>query len=586
MRELLFGAWLVVMVAWRTGPLAVIFTSGEVVSTALRFLQPIMVALVIDGIVNHSITQALWGVALLVASLAFGGALEALAVGYRVKLISDIGYAFDKEILHSLTRITALDDLEHPRLAKAVAKVKERADTMGFCFNGLMTVVIQAAAPITTICVAVVVDPRLLILAVAGIPSILVASRVAARQAEADDASQADASRAIAWAELVPAPDARAERKVFRIWDWYRHNIRTAVGRRDAAFFTAARIEGVSSFLAELFYLACVAAILIWILGSGGMSAGAVAAALLVSLDLKGTIEVLRAALSRFGPALRSAAAMRDVHVAATSATAAASDTPRHSDVCRLESVSYTHAGADRPALQCVDVTIEPGSVVAVVGANGAGKSTLTEVLLQLRRPTTGQAQSPSGASSMIAQNYGRYQFPLAESVALTDMDDLGPTESDRVRSSLREASSRRFWEEHDADIGLQLGPDWPNSTDLSIGQWQAVAAARCFYIDDAQFVVLDEPTAALDPEAQEAMTTRYMNVARRVANQGGIAVLVTHRMSMPMLADRILVMHDGEVAESGTHAELIAAQGRYARTYEAAVSGFLQLAREDSPTS
>lgn len=585
MRELMVAAWLVIRVAWRTGPLAFIFTLGEVVSTALRFLQPAVVGLIVDGLTTRSANQVSWGAGLLVLSLGLGGGLEALAVGYRVKLIGDIGYAFDKEVMQALCQIAELDALEEPRLAAAIARVKDRADTMGFCFNGLMTVIIQAAAPITSICVAVTIDARLLILTVAGIPAILVSRRVTRLQSTSDDTAQPLASRAVEWARLMSSQDARAERKVFRLWGWYRTHMLAVVSKRDAAFFRPAWFESISSLLAELFYLACAAAVLLWILTTGNrVPAGVVAAALLVSLDLKGTLAALRFALSGFGPSLRAAVALKEVRAAATNA----SDHPELarpgqalSGQYRLTDASYIYSGADTRALDAIGLRIGPGEVVAVVGANGAGKSTLVEMLLGLRKPTEGRVVLPNATKSVMAQLFGRFQFKLAEAVGLKDMPDFGPADIAKVHFCLKQASPRHFWTEHPDDVALQLGPNWPGGTDLSAGQWQAIAAARCFYVEDADLVVLDEPTAALDPEAQEVVALRYSAVAREVASRGGIAVLVTHRMSMPQLADRIVVLHDGRLCETGTHDELIASDGMYAQAYHAQTSGFLEMMNE-----
>jgi ATP-binding cassette, subfamily B, bacterial len=169
----------------------------------------------------------------------------------------------------------------------------------------------------------------------------------------------------------------------------------------------------------------------------------------------------------------------------------------------------------------------------------------------------------------------------LAEAVGLKSMSDFDPADIAKVHFCLKQASPRHFWAEHPDDVALQLGPNWPGGTDLSAGQWQAIAAARCFYVEDADLVVLDEPTAALDPEAQEAVTLRYAAVAREVASRGGVAVLVTHRMSMPRLADRIVVLDGGQLREIGTHDELITLDGMYARAYRAQASGFLEMMDE-----
>jgi ATP-binding cassette, subfamily B, bacterial len=581
MRELMSAAWLVIRVAWRTGPLALVFTCGEVISTILASLQPVMVGLIVDGLVARSVDRVTWGAAMLIASLAFGGALEALAVAHRVKLIDDVGYAFDKEVMYALAQIRELDRLEQPRLAAAVSKVRDRADAMGFCFNGLMAVVIQAAAPLTSICVAMAIDPRLLVLTLAGIPAILVTRRVTTLQAEADEIAQPHASLAVAWAQLLSNDDARAERKTYRLWDWYGSRMSAAVGRRDAAFFAPTRFDSIGSFLAELFYLACAAATLLWVLTTGdGPSAGVVAAALLVSLDLRAALATLRYAVSSFGPALRAAVALQEVREAAMSALDGAvqlDEQPTSRARCRLTGVTYIHPAARSPALRDVDLEIEPGQVVAVVGVNGAGKSTLVEVLLGLRRPTSGQATLPAATQSVIAQHFGRYEFALAEDVGLADLADLGPAGMAKARACLEQTSPRRFWEEHRDDVALQLGTAWPGGSNLSGGQWQAIAAARCFYVRDAGVVVLDEPTAAFDPEAQDTMTARYVAVARRVALHGGIAVLVTHRMAMPKLADKIIVLEEGKVVETGTHDQLVASNGRYAHAYQAAASGFMR---------
>jgi ABC-type multidrug transport system fused ATPase/permease subunit len=469
----------------------------------------------------------------------------------------------------------------------AIARVKDRADTMGFCFNGLMTVIIQAAAPVTSICVAVIIDARLLILTVAGIPAILVSRWVTRLQDVADDTAQPLASRAVEWAQLVSSQDARAERKLFQLWGWYRTQMSEAVGKRDATFFRPAWFESVSSLLAELFYLACAAAVLLWILtAAGGVPAGIVAAVLLVSLDLKGTLAALRFALSGLGPSLRAAVALKEVRAAAASAAdraRLARPAQAPAGQYRLTDASYTYSGADTPALHNLSLRVDPGQVVAIVGANGAGKTTLVEILLGLRNPADGKAVLPNATKSVVAQHFGRFQFTLAEAVALKTMSDCTPADVAKVRFCLEQASPHRFWAEHPDDVAVQLGPNWPGGTDLSAGQWQAVAAARCFYVEDADLVVLDEPTTALDPEAQEAVTLRYAAVARQVASRGGIAVLVTHRMSMPRLADHIVVLADGGLRETGTHDELIASNGLYARAYHAQASGFSEMINDVS---
>lgn len=171
MGGLIGAAFSIIAVAWRTSPAALLITFGEVLSTVLRFVQPLAAGLIVSGLIGHRIGETAWGAALLVASLGFGGALEAWAVGYRVRLIEDVGFAFDRDLMQSLSQIRRLDRLEEPKLANAIAKAKGRADMMGYSFNSLITVLVQAAAPLTSVSVAVLIDPRLLVLTLAGLPT-------------------------------------------------------------------------------------------------------------------------------------------------------------------------------------------------------------------------------------------------------------------------------------------------------------------------------------------------------------------------------------------------------------------------------
>ncbi len=580
MAKLLSAAWLVVRVAWRTGPLAFLITLGEVLSTVLRFLQPLFVGLIVDGLVTRSVGEIAWGAGLFAVALGLGGGLEAFAVGYRVKLIEDVGFAFDRQVVEALSRIESLDVLEDPKLSGAISNVKGRADTMGYCFNGLMSVAIQAAAPVTSMCVALVIDPRLLILVAAGVPTILVSLHVAKLQDAADELSRPFASRTDEWAQLLASDGARAERRIFKLWSWYRDQFVANVRKRDDPFVRPARLESLNGFLAEMFYLASVAAILAWILTtSSGASPGAVAATLLVALDLKGTLSALRFALSRFGPSLRAAMALQQVRRAADNVREP--DPPEAGGLPGRLSVteaSYTYPTAEAEALSGVSVEIEPGQVVAVVGANGAGKSTLVEMLLGLRTPRIGRANPSHGRRSLVAQHFGRFEFAVAEAVGMRDLAALSDEKAlASVRRSLEAASTKRFWEKWPNDLSHQLGASWPGGSELSGGQWQAIAAARCFNVGETDLVILDEPTAALDPEAQEEVTRRYLRAARNVARGGGIAVLVTHRMSIPRLADRIIVLSDGRIVEDGNHEELVAVGGTYAQAFETQASGFLE---------
>jgi ATP-binding cassette subfamily B protein len=222
-------------------------------------------------------------------------------------------------------------------------------------------------------------------------------------------------------------------------------------------------------------------------------------------------------------------------------------------------------------ALDGVSFAIRPGERVALVGENGAGKSTVAKLLCRLYDPSEG-AIRVDGQSlptldlagwrarvGAVFQDFGRYQLTLAENVALGQIEAL----DDRAR--IERAGEAAGLAGHAAALpdgyatrlGVEMG-----GVDLSGGQWQAVGVARAL-LRDADLLILDEPTAALDPRAEAALFARFAELAR-----GRTTILITHRLASVRLADRILVLKEGRLVEDGTHDQLIRLAGEYATLY------------------
>lgn len=239
----------------------------------------------------------------------------------------------------------------------------------------------------------------------------------------------------------------------------------------------------------------------------------------------------------------------------------------------RFEDVWFTYPGSDRPALAGVTLTIRAGEKVALVGENGAGKTTLIKLLLGLYRPDSGRItfdgrdiaeidpHTLRRAMSSVFQQFVHYQLSFGENVGLGQPEHLG----DRTR--LDQAVARAGADEvlQGLPLGYEtiLGPD-VGGVDLSGGQWQRIAIARGFF-REAQVLVLDEPTAALDPLAELAVFERFAEMAR-----GRTAVLISHRLGMARLADRVLVLTDGRLIEQGPHDALVRTGGTYADMFRA----------------
>lgn len=240
--------------------------------------------------------------------------------------------------------------------------------------------------------------------------------------------------------------------------------------------------------------------------------------------------------------------------------------------------VSFAYPGNERLVVERVSLDIAPGERVAIVGENGAGKTTLVRLLAGLYVPQGGNilldgiatcTRTAEGLRPRVAavfQDFVAYQLTVRENVALGRLDAM--SDDAALLTALAKAGIGDLVNELpdglDAYLGRQFG-----ERDLSGGQWQRIALARAFF-RDADLLILDEPTAALDPMAEQALFERFAHLTH-----GKTALMISHRLGIARFADRIVVMEDGAVVEQGSHAELIARQGRYAAMFAAQASWY-----------
>ena len=240
--------------------------------------------------------------------------------------------------------------------------------------------------------------------------------------------------------------------------------------------------------------------------------------------------------------------------------------------------MSFRYAGADRLAVDDIDLHLPAGSVVAIVGENGAGKSTLIKLLAGMYRPSAGRITVDGVDVATITsaawrarlagafQDFFRFELVARQSVGVGDeprLDDEPAVGRAVVRAGADDDVGRL-----PAGLGTQLGPTWEDGVEVSFGQWQKLALARGFMRDDPLVLVLDEPTAALDAETEHALFERYAEASRDHVANGRITLLVSHRFSTVRMADLIVVLDGARVVEVGRHDELVARGGQYAELF------------------
>ena len=253
----------------------------------------------------------------------------------------------------------------------------------------------------------------------------------------------------------------------------------------------------------------------------------------------------------------------------------------------RFEGVGFRYPGtaapgqAERWALRDVNVFIPKGQSLALVGENGAGKTTFIKLLANLYQPTEGHVLLDGRdlrswdetelrrRIGVIFQDFNEYQLALRENVAFGSVDHVG--DDLRVGRAVERGGAKELAAGLSAGLETQLGRWFSGGVELSGGQWQKVALARAFMRDEADILILDEPTAALDAEAEHAVFQRFRALAA-----GRTTILISHRFPTVRMADRILVLEAGRVVEDGTHADLVAAGRRYARMFQLQAAGYL----------
>ena len=253
---------------------------------------------------------------------------------------------------------------------------------------------------------------------------------------------------------------------------------------------------------------------------------------------------------------------------------------PNPGDGVRFEDVSFVYPGSETPALSGVTLHLQPGRSLALVGENGAGKTTLIKLLTRLYTPTRGRVlldgldlaewdpEVLRRRVGVIFQDFVRYQLLVGENVGAGDVLAFG--DQARWRAAAEQGMADPFIQSLPKGYDTQLGKWFKDGRELSGGQWQKIALSRAFMRESADILVLDEPTAAMDAEAE---ATVFEHVRGLAANR--MVILISHRFSTVRMADHIAVLRDGRIIEEGDHASLLERGGSYARLFTLQAAGY-----------
>ena len=253
---------------------------------------------------------------------------------------------------------------------------------------------------------------------------------------------------------------------------------------------------------------------------------------------------------------------------------------PDPADGIRFEHVSFRYPGATEDALVDVTLHLTPGSSLALVGSNGSGKTTLIKLLTRLYLPASGRILLDGldlrewdelrlrERIGVIFQDFARYQMQVGENIGAGDEPHF--EDAARWREAAEKGRASDFIERLPGGYSTQLGKWFKDGRELSGGQWQKVALSRAFMRTRADVLVLDEPTAAMDAQAEAEVFEPFRQLSKE-----RITILISHRFSTVRMADQIAVIDEGRLVELGSHEQLMRAGGRYAQLFTLQARGY-----------
>jgi ATP-binding cassette subfamily B protein len=496
---------------------------------------------------------------------------------------------FDTRMAELATAIHHIEHYERPDYLDELQVLQQKHQQLADVQNALVNNLATFARLSLTVVLLARIHPLLLLLPVAGIPSVVANVKVQKFRHGVED-EVAPMRRQVLW--LFRIASTRDAAKEVRLYDLGGELLaRTDAARdrihalEDRADLRDALLSGLGWLLFGLGFTAAMGLVARQAV-AGRVTPGDVVLALTLAASVNwGVTGVANTAgwLLENLKTGRRLAWLEDLAAEASSRATSAAPLPVPPVLAggiRFDGVSFAYPGTDATVLRGVDLFLPAGATVAIVGDNGAGKTTLVKLLCRFYDPTDGRITVDDadlrrfdvadwrGRLSGCFQDFARLELLAREAVGVGDLARLDDDAA--IAAALDRAHAADVPATLPGGLAAQLGRSFDDGTEPSTGQWQKLALGRAMMRDEPLLLVLDEPTASLDAPTEHALFERLAGAASRAARRSGaITILVSHRFSTVRMADLIVVVEDGAVAELGTHAELVARAGTYAELYD-----------------
>lgn len=566
----------------------------------LSAISGAMQSLALKWIVDSAVDQS-WGLAVAAAVLGAVGAgllgSAGRATGDAEHVVTnEVGLLIDRNTLELTASMPGIDHLERPDYLDEMSLVRSGGPGLMRAIFTLTRTASLAISMASSLWLLMVVHPLLGLTPLAAVPTAFLLPR-SERHVDAAKSRAAEKHRAATQLHqlyLTPGPamelrvfnaESRLDERADRLWnDVSDIHLRGAV--RAAGLSSIGWAALTAGYVAALLFAASLAV-------NGEATVGDVVLVSQLALLIRGNVARTADAARHAAAALRTADRflwLEDLHSQDLGRRQTSAAPP--ATLCegiRFDNVTFTYPGTERPVLDRVTLHLPAGSTVAVVGDNGAGKTSLVKLLTGMYQPTSGRILVDGTDLAVIDinawrsrvagtfQDFARLETLAGFTVGLgaADATTQDNWDAERVRRAVENGSARRVVDQLADGLDTPLGTTYTHGAQLSGGQWQRLAIARGMMPAAPLCLVLDEPTASLDPSAELAVYDRYSRTAAGAAERGAVTVLVSHRFSSVKMADHIFVLDHGRVVERGSHDDLIAASGRYADMYRRQASAY-----------
>jgi ATP-binding cassette subfamily B protein len=586
MRSLrILGLWL--STSFRAAPSLMVASAVLVAARAVTApTQTYGVSRLVDGLATGQRDTIGLGIAIIVAGLAVSFVADVVGFPLQSTAQERMEGRVHADLLDLTTRIPGLSHHERPDVSDRLELVRERAWRMGVGAEVLLWLIGTVANTVTVLGLLGSVHPLLLLLPLLGTARIWSAYLSSTRQQKAWEDSQPQERLVGRLIDVAKDPRTALELRVFGLAQVLLDKIFFLQTERFRRRVDAARWGGKVDGAVRLVFGLAYAGAVVWVVGrarAGDATAGDVVLVLLLAPQVDQMTGGIAQNVYWVGEVVRSFGRFDWLREYAKNNSWKASKTPappRLTSGIELKNVGFSYPGSDSAVLSEVSLNLPAGSAIALVGENGAGKTTLVKLLARMYDPTTGQVLvdgtdltsiTPEAWRAQLSagfQDFVKFELLAREVVGIGDVERA--EDEDAVRRAVARGDATSVVAGLPKGLDTQLGKKFTDGVELSGGQWQRLALARAFMRERPLLLLLDEPTAALDPEAEHRLYEQYAAAAKiAAAETGGITVLVSHRFSTVRMADLIVVMHQGRVEEVGSHEDLLAAGGRYAELFE-----------------